>query len=75
MGKKNVLVVKDPGGWRVQKGKTTVSKHGTQENAINKARPLAKKMETDLVIQGRDGQFRSKDSYGNDPFPPRDREH
>lgn len=75
MVKKNVLVVKDSRGWRVQKGEATVSKHRTQENAINKARPLAKKMETDLIIQGRDGKFRSKDSYGNDPIPPRDREH
>lgn len=75
MVKKNVLVVKNPGGWRVQKGETTVSKHRTQENAINKARPLAKKMETDLIIQGRDGKIRSKDSYGPDPNPPKDKEH
>ncbi len=31
----------------------------------------------DLAVKGRDGQIRSKDTLGggNDPMPPRDREH
>ena len=29
----------------------------------------------EVIIQGRNGQIRSKDSYGNDPCPPRDKEH
>lgn len=75
MKKKSVFVAKDPNGWRVQKGKETVSKHKTQENAIKRAKPLAKEMKTELVVQGRDGKIRSKDSFGNDPCPPKDREH
>ena len=75
MSKKNVFVLKDPNGWRVQEGKNTVSRHKKQETAIEKAVPIAKSLETDLVIQGRDGRFRSKDSYGNDLNPPKDREH
>ena len=75
MSNKNVIVVKDPAGWRVQYGKDTMSKHRTQENAIKRAKPIAKEMQTELIIQGRDGKIRSKDSYGNDPNPPKDREH
>ena len=35
----------------------------------------AKKKKTEVVIHGRNGKIRSKDSYGNDPNPPKDREH
>jgi hypothetical protein len=27
----------------------------------------------EVVIHGRNGKIRDSDSYGNDPFPPRDR--
>jgi len=78
MPKKNVIVGPDgSGGWTVREtGKSNpVSNHRTQGAAIDKAKPLARKNESELIIQGRDGKIRSKDSYGKDPNPPKDQEH
>ena len=51
------------------------SLHETQRDAIERARAQAKRDQGELTINGRDGKIRSKDSYGNDPVPPRDTEH
>lgn len=47
----------------------------TQREAINYARSIAINQKSEVITQGRNGQIRSKDSYGNDPCPPRDTEH
>lgn len=47
----------------------------TQKEAELYAKTIAKNQHSELIIQGRDGKIRSKDSFGNDPFPPRDTEH
>lgn len=52
-----------------------LSTHNRQDTAIANGRTEAQHDEVDLVVHGRDGRIRSKDSYGNDPLPPRDREH
>jgi hypothetical protein len=52
-----------------------LSTHNKQGNAIVNGRTEAKQDKVDLVVHGRDGRIRSKDSYGNDPLPPRDSEH
>ena len=49
------------------------SVHQTQAEAIAAAKEIAQNQKSELVIRGRDGKIRDKDSYGNDPFPPRDR--
>jgi hypothetical protein len=74
---KNVHVVKHGGRWQVKvEGKTTpVSSHKNQELARQNAVPIAKKNEAEVVIHGRDGKIRDKDSYGNDPNPPKDKKH
>lgn len=51
------------------------STHKTQAEAINSGRPLAQILQTELVIHRPDGTIRDKDSYGNDPNPPKDRRH
>ena len=43
------------------------STHRTQERAISAGRRVAKKEQTELVVHGRDGRVRERDSYGNDP--------
>ncbi len=43
----------------------------TQREAINVARTIARNQQSELVIHGRNGRIREKDSHGNDPFPPR----
>lgn len=71
----NVHVSKDSSGWKVTQAGSRLSSHRTQANAIRSARTEARQDAVELVIHGRDGRIRSKDSYGCDPVPPRDREH
>jgi Uncharacterized protein conserved in bacteria (DUF2188) len=51
------------------------SVHGTQGEAIKEGQPLAEKNKSELVIHDRENRIRDKDSYGNDPNPPKDRKH
>lgn len=46
-----------------------------QSDACAYARNIAINQNSELIVQGRNGKIRSKDSYGNDPCPPRDKEH
>ena len=47
----------------------------TQKQAIDIAKEIAKNQKSEVVIHGRDGKIRDKDSYGNDPVPPVDKKH
>lgn len=54
------------------------SVHDTQREAIDAARGMLKKSGGgELKVKGEDGKIRSKDTIapGNDPNPPKDREH
>ncbi len=54
------------------------SLHGTQAAARRAARRMLRNQGGgELTTSGRSGRIRSKDTIppGNDPFPPRDREH
>lgn len=61
--------------WKVTQSGERLSAHRTQANAISRGRQEARRDGVDLVTHGRNGLIRSKDSYGRDPLPPRDREH
>jgi len=72
MAKNNKHVVPNAnGGWDVKSGGQRISHHNTQKAAINLAKGIAKADRTEVVTHGRDGKIRAKDSYGNDPFPPK----
>ena len=43
----------------------------TQAEAIERAREISRNQQSELFIHGRNGRIRERDSYGNDPFPPR----
>jgi len=77
MAKKNQLVTIHPKGWAIKgegnKRATKVTK--TQKEAIDIAKKIAENQKSELYIQNRKGKIRSKDSYGNDPCPPKDKEH
>lgn len=64
-------------GWAVKgEGNTKYTKiTNTKQEAIDYAREIAKNQEAELVIHGKDGKIQDKDSYGNDPIPPRDMVH
>lgn len=54
------------------------SVHNTQRDAIESAREmLGNQGGGELTVKGENGRIRSKDTIapGNDPNPPRDREH
>jgi hypothetical protein len=72
----DVHVVKNPSGnWNVKQNGDRISTHQTQKNAIDRGKTEAKQDKVDLVVHGVDGKIKSKDSYGQDPLPPRDTEH
>lgn len=73
MSKKHQHVVPHGDGWAVRGAgnKRVTSVHPTQREAIDRGREIAKNQESELVIHGENGRIREKNSYGNDPFPPK----
>lgn len=70
---KNQHVVKRPEGWAVRgenNGRDT-SHHQTQRDAISAAREIATNQRSEVVIHRVNGQIRDRNSYGNDPYPPK----
>lgn len=47
--------------------------HARQSEAIEAAREIARNQRSELIIHGRDGLIRERDSYGNDQIKHRDR--
>ena len=72
---KNIHIVPRQDGWGVlREGNARAgSVHSTQSQAINSGRDAARRDHVELVIHSENGRIRDKDSYGNDPFPPKDR--
>jgi hypothetical protein len=73
---KNQHVVPAGDGWGVRgEGNSRLtSAHDTQREAIAAASQIAKNQHSELLIHGQNGQIRERESYGNDPFPPRDKD-
>lgn len=72
MGKEQHVVRRDD-GWAVRgAGNSRDTVHtDTQREAIERAREIAQNQGSEVVIHGTDGKIREKNSYGNDPFPPK----
>lgn len=77
MAKSNVWVAKHPDGWcvKIEGALRAASRHSTQAQAIEAGKSLAQNRHCELKIQGRDGRIRNTNSYGNDPYPPKDTKH
>ena len=73
MAGKNQHVVKRDEGWAVRgEGNTKdTSYHRTQKEAADAARQIAQNQKSEVLIHGRDNLIRERDSYGNDPHPPK----
>ncbi len=71
---KNQHVVKHPEGWAVKgAGNSKATKvTSTQKEAIAIAEQIARNQKSDTKIHGENGKIRAGNSYGNDPFPPKD---
>ena len=65
------------GKWEVQREHSEKPSHVVpkKEVAVNTGRDVARNNQTELIVQRRDGTIESKDSFGNDPNPPKDTEH
>lgn len=81
MSNKDRIVYKRPDGTWVNKkidADRAAGLHDTQGDAADEAkRMLQNAGGGELIIKGRDGKIRSKDTIapGNDPNPPREKEH
>lgn len=71
---KNQHVVPHADGWAVKGAGNSKATRvtSTQREAIQIAQEIARNQKSDTKIHGTDGRIRAGNSYGNDPFPPRD---
>ena len=70
---KNQHVVRRENGWAVRgegNSRDTV-RTSTQQEAIERATEIALNQGSEVLIHGRDGKIRERNSYGNDPYPPK----
>jgi Uncharacterized protein conserved in bacteria (DUF2188) len=60
-------------GWVNKVDGEVVSRHRTQGNAAERGREIARANRSEHAIHRSDGTIGTKNSYGNDPNPPKDR--
>jgi len=70
---KNQHVVPHNNGWAVRgEGNSKVTSiHSTQHEAIEQAKSIAQNQQSEMLVHGEDGRIRERNSYGNDPYPPK----
>ena len=70
----NVHIVKRGDQWGTLRegGQRATEVFDTQKQAIDSGRTMAKQGQGELLVHGKDGLIRARDSYGNDPCPPKD---
>jgi uncharacterized protein YdaT len=67
----HVVPAGDRWGVRGAGNERLTSLHDTQREATQAAREIARHQHSEVVIHRPDGRIRDRDSYGNDPFPPK----
>lgn len=74
---KNWHVVPHGDKWAAKReGSDRASKtFDTKKEAEEYAREKARQAGGELTIHGKDGKIQDRDSYGNDPYPPKDKKH
>jgi uncharacterized protein YdaT len=70
---KNQHVVPHGQDWAVkgEGNKRATSVHTTQAAAIKAATEIAKNERSEVLIHNQQGQIRERNTFGNDPFPPK----
>lgn len=73
----HVTFRKPTSDWAVkpEKADRALRVYDTKDQAVTKARLVAKENKTELVIHKKDGTIQDKDSFGRDPMPPKDAKH
>ncbi len=65
---------RNDGGWNIKEEKASraSSSHDTKEEAVDRARELAKGQNLgQVVIHRKDGTIQTEHTYGKDPYPPK----
>ncbi len=73
MAGKNQHVVPRDDAWAVRGAGNSrdTSHHQTQAQAERAAREIAINQKSEVLVHGENGRIRERNSYGNDPFPPK----
>lgn len=73
--KQDIHVVPHQDGWATRKegSERAGGVYPTKNDALEQAREQARREKVEVVIHRKDGTIQDSDSYGKDPFPPRDR--
>ncbi len=74
---KNQHVVPVNGNWGVKgEGNSRYTKiFEKQVDAYEYARNIARNQKTEVLLHNRKGQIRARETFGNDPTNPKDKEH
>jgi hypothetical protein len=73
MKRDNQHVVPHQGRWAVrgEGAARATAVHNTQAAAIDQGRGIARNRGSELLVHGRDGRIRERDSHGPDKHPPK----
>ncbi|HMT01533.1 MAG TPA: DUF2188 domain-containing protein [Candidatus Absconditabacterales bacterium] len=69
-----VRVSPNDGGRKVQRPGNSKASYitATKLEAIERAKKMAQTQKLEMIIQKKDGKVQLRNSYGNDPYPPKD---
>ncbi|MBT9546818.1 MAG: DUF2188 domain-containing protein [Candidatus Sericytochromatia bacterium] len=72
-GKNQHVVPNGNNGWGVrgEGNERLTARTSTQAEAIQIATGIARNQQSELFIHRPNGQIRERNSYGNDPYPPK----
>ncbi|WP_257293948.1 DUF2188 domain-containing protein [Endozoicomonas sp. YOMI1] len=67
------VVPNSDGGWDIKQsgGQRSSGHFERKQDAVSRAREISQNQKSELVIHNKDGKISSKDSHGNDPYPPK----
>ena len=71
---KGIHVTPHPkGGWQAKRegAERASGRTETQAQAFDRAREIARRERGEVFIHRPNGQIRDRNSYGNDPYPPK----
>jgi len=73
--KSNHVIPSRDQGWAVKKSGAirATRRFDSKEEAVKFGRAISRNEETELYIHKKDGSIQNRNSYGNDPFPPKDK--
>jgi uncharacterized protein YdaT len=75
MAKKNQHVIPHNNKWAVkgENNQKVTKTFDNKQDAVEYAKGIAKKQQSELIIHKGDGTIQDKNSFGNDPNPPKDK--